>query len=84
MPRGFLFLQLRLHRRRIARDREGTLVSRGARATADVGLYFVIESPDWSSALAHAASCPVADPGMIDVFELDDEAELDAEDPHPS
>ena len=65
--------------RRIARDREGVRVSGGSQANAQVGLYFVIESPDWSSALEHAASCPVADPGMIDVFELDLAAELGPE-----
>lgn len=67
--------------RRIARDRDGTLVSDARRADAHVGLYFVIESPDWSAALAHAASCPVADPGMIDVFELDSATEMGSEDP---
>lgn len=68
---------------RISRDREGVKVSGEGGSDARVGLYFVIDAPDWAAALRYATSCPVADPGMIDVFELDRKAELVGRDPVP-
>lgn len=60
--------------RRVARDRDGARVS--ADGSAHVGLYFLIEVPDWDAALELAAKCPGIAPGTIDVFALDNGAAL--------
>ncbi len=66
--------------RRVARDRDGARVS--ADGGAQVGLYFLIEVPDWDAALELAARCPGVVPGMIDVFALDSSAALRPEATH--
>jgi hypothetical protein len=60
---------------RVLRERDGARVAGNARhAAAEIGLYFVVEAPDWDAALALAARCPGADPGTIDVYRLDPRA----------
>ena len=65
------------HPRRVSRDRDGARVSGDGGAA--VGLYFIVEVPDWDAALQLAATCPGTAPGTIDVFALDGGAALQSE-----
>jgi hypothetical protein len=65
----------------LSRGAGATTVAERDRRTGDLPAgYFVIEAEDLNAALALAADCPGADPGTIEVYQIDPSAAVAVDD----